>query len=148
VVLGAGTVIQVEDVTRAASSGARFIVSPGLDWKIVRAGQQQGLTVLPGVCTASEIQSAYRLGLRTVKFFPAEPAGGTRLLKALSAPFQDMSFIPTGGITLANAGGYLELECVLACGSSALADTTLMRSGDFSRISQLAAEATNEPGSR
>ena len=138
VLVGAGTVLTADDAERVILAGARFVVSPGLDPDIVAACRAHGAPALPGTCTPTEIQQALRLGVRTVKFFPAEQMGGAATLKALAAVFRDVRFVPTGGVTLANAADYLGLGCVAACGSSWLADAGLVRAGDFDEIERRA----------
>jgi 2-dehydro-3-deoxyphosphogluconate aldolase/(4S)-4-hydroxy-2-oxoglutarate aldolase len=140
-VVGAGTVLTAEQAQAAVSAGSRFIVSPGLDDAVVRVANAHGLPVFPGVTTASELQHAYNLGLRTVKFFPAALAGGAAMIKALSSAFREMRFMPTGGISAANLADYLALPSVVACGGSWLTPAAAVEKGDFGRITELAAEA-------
>lgn len=140
-VIGAGTVLSLEHAEEAFASGARFIVSPGLDDAVVAAALAHNVPVFPGVATATEIQRAWNLGLRTVKFFPAEAAGGTSTIKALSAAFRGMRFIPTGGISADNLASYLSIPAVSACGGSWLTPAAALESGDLARITELASEA-------
>jgi 2-dehydro-3-deoxyphosphogluconate aldolase/(4S)-4-hydroxy-2-oxoglutarate aldolase len=140
-IVGAGTVLSEAHAKAAADAGARFIVSPGLEESVVRAARDRGLSAFPGVATATEIQRAYNLGLRAVKFFPASTAGGVPALKALAAPFREMRFMPTGGISAANLGEYLALPHVLACGGSWLTPAAAVAAGDYDRITALATEA-------
>ena len=100
--VGAGTVLSKEQVDAALNAGAEFIVSPGLDEEIVSYCKEKNICVIPGVSTASDVAKAYSLGLKVVKFFPAEAAGGVKMLKALSAPYNMMTFMPTGGISKDN----------------------------------------------
>ena len=116
--VGAGTVLKTEQVDAAIEAGAKFIVSPGLNPKIVRYCQEKGIPVYPGVATASEIEQALELGLSVVKFFPAEVNGGVKAIKALSAPYFQLRFMPTGGISQENIGSYLSCPQVIACGGS------------------------------
>ena len=116
--LGAGTVLSVDQVNRALDCGARFIVAPGLNRKVVEHCLAQNVPVTPGVLTPSEIEAALELGLEVVKFFPAEAGGGLKYLKAVSAPYKSLRFIPTGGIDESNLSGYLSFRPVLACGGS------------------------------
>ncbi len=140
-IVGAGTVLSEAQAQAAADAGARFIVSPGLDESVVSAARARDLPVFPGVVTATEVQRAWNLGLRTVKFFPASAAGGVATLKALAAPFRDMRFMPTGGVSAANLAEYLALPQVLACGGSWLTPSAAVAAGDFAAITALAAQA-------
>lgn len=140
-VIGAGTVLSVEHLQLAQNSGAQFIVSPGLNQAVVEASQSRDLPVYPGIATATELQNAYNMGLKTVKFFPAELAGGAPMLKAMSAVFREMKFMPTGGVTPGNLANYLSLPAVSACGGSWLAPAPLMDNNDFAGITQLASAA-------
>ncbi len=139
--VGAGTVLNDRQVESAVSAGARFIVSPGLHESVVEAAKRRDCPVFPGVATATEALSAWNMGLRTLKFFPAEKAGGVGMLKALAAVFRDIMFMPTGGITPANLQDYLQLPSVIACGGSWLTPSQLIKAGDFSSITRLAREA-------
>lgn len=140
-IVGAGTVLSREQALAAVRAGARFIVSPGLDDAVVAVAKEHDLPAFPGVATASEIQRAWNLGLRTVKFFPAGVAGGTAMIKALSAAFRGMRFMPTGGITAANLAEYLALPQVLACGGSWITPAAAVDKGEFGKVTALAAEA-------
>jgi 2-dehydro-3-deoxyphosphogluconate aldolase / (4S)-4-hydroxy-2-oxoglutarate aldolase len=140
-VVGAGTVRSVEQVEVAAAAGASFAVSPGLDRAVVEACERAGLTVLPGVATASELTEALSLGIGTVKLFPAEVVGGAALIKALAAPFPDARFVPTGGLNRENAGGYLALPQVLAIGGSWMVAPQLLSAGDWDEVERLTREA-------
>ena len=139
--VGAGTVVSTDQVDQAAEAGARFIVSPGLDADVVRRAQERGLDIVPGCVTPSEIMAARRLGLDTVKFFPAGSYGGAKAIAALSAPFRDMKFIPTGGVSLANLTDYLGQSCIPAVGGSWMVPATAVDAGDTDAIAQLCAEA-------
>lgn len=139
--VGAGTVLTAEQADRAIDAGARFIVSPGLNPATVRHCQQKGVPVFPGVSTASEIELALSLGISTVKFFPAEQAGGIAAIKALSAPFADMRFLPTGGIQPDNMNAYLAHPSVIACGGSWMVKKELIAARQFDHIEKLTAEA-------
>jgi 2-dehydro-3-deoxyphosphogluconate aldolase/(4S)-4-hydroxy-2-oxoglutarate aldolase len=136
VVVGAGTVLTPGQVSDAQAAGARFIVSPGLDAPTVDTARAAGLAMIPGVATASEIQAAYRLGIRIVKFFPAAALGGPPALRALSETFRDMRFVPTGGVRADDLRDYLRIPSVLACGGSWLAPQDLIAAGDFAGITQ------------
>jgi 2-dehydro-3-deoxyphosphogluconate aldolase / (4S)-4-hydroxy-2-oxoglutarate aldolase len=140
--VGAGTVLDAGQADRAVEAGARFIVSPGFDEEVVRRCQERSVPVLPGAATATEIQRARRAGLRVVKLFPAETLGGVHALDALSAPFPDMRFIPTGGIGPGNLQAYLARNAVLAVGGSWMVPRQLIADGDWAQITRLAREAT------
>jgi 2-dehydro-3-deoxyphosphogluconate aldolase/(4S)-4-hydroxy-2-oxoglutarate aldolase len=140
-IAGAGTVLNREQANAAVEAGAQFIVSPGLDDGVVAVAAEHRLPAFPGVATASEIQRAWNLGLRTVKFFPAEAGGGTAMIKALGAAFRDMRFMPTGGISAANLAEYLALPQVAACGGSWIVPGTAVVNNDYAKITALAAEA-------
>ena len=116
--VGAGTVLTVEQAKRAIAAGAKFLVSPGLNPKIVDFCLQEGITITPGVQTPSEIETALGYGLDVVKFFPAEPAGGLKMIKAIAAPYTGIRFMPTGGIHAQNVRDYLAYDRILACGGS------------------------------
>jgi Entner-Doudoroff aldolase len=142
-VVGAGTVLNIAQAEQAIAAGARFIVSPGFTPKVVGWCLEQGIPVFPGVATPSEIIHAIDYGLEVVKFFPAEALGGIKFLKALSGPFKQVRFIPTGGISAENLPDYLDLPAVLACGGSWIAPKKLIHSGHFAEITQLCSAATN-----
>jgi len=132
--LGAGTVLTVEQVKRAVDSGGQFVVSPGLDRTVVEYCVRNGITVTPGVITPTEIQVALELGLDVVKFFPAEASGGLAYLKAVSAPYRQVWFIPTGGIDESNVVQYLKSSRVLACGGSWMVRADLISARRFDEI--------------
>lgn len=140
-IVGAGTVVTPEQVDQAAEAGATFLVSPGLRADVVRRAQELGLPILPGAVTPSEIMAAQDLGLDTVKFFPANIYGGAAAIKALSAPFGSMRFVPTGGVGLANLSDFLSVKSIPAVGGSWMAPADLIRAGDFAAITRLAADA-------
>jgi Entner-Doudoroff aldolase len=139
--LGAGTVLNAEQAAEAATAGARFLVSPGLDEGVWDTGTTSALPVIPGIATATELQRAHNWGARLVKFFPAATSGGIAGLRALSAPFPDMKFMPTGGVTEADASEWLALPVVTAIGGSWIASTELLEQRDFGTIEQLARQA-------
>ncbi|MDI1290629.1 MAG: bifunctional 4-hydroxy-2-oxoglutarate aldolase/2-dehydro-3-deoxy-phosphogluconate aldolase [bacterium] len=139
--VGAGTVTRPEQVELAAFAGARYIVSPGFSADVVRSCQIGGLPVLPGIATATELQQATIWGLGHVKFFPAAAAGGVAMIKALSAPFPDVRFVPTGGVSLDSMADYLAVPSVLAIGGSWMVSQDLIARREFGRITELAAEA-------
>lgn len=140
-VLGAGTVLTVEQVDQVADAGAEFIVSPGFDEDVVARAQELGLTVLPGVATATEIQRAGRAGLTTVKFFPADRLGGLDTIKALSAPFVGVRFVPSGGVNPGNAREYLQHPAIFGISGSWMITRDLIANGEFDSIQRLSAEA-------
>ena len=139
--VGAGTVLSAEQSREVIRRGASFIVSPGLDPASVTVANDAGIPILPGVSTATELQQAWNLGLRTVKLFPASLVGGPKMLKALSSVFQDVRFMPTGGVSAANLNEYLAIPAVLACGGSWLTPADAIAKGDFAAITKLAKEA-------
>jgi 2-dehydro-3-deoxyphosphogluconate aldolase/(4S)-4-hydroxy-2-oxoglutarate aldolase len=140
-IAGAGTVLSVAQAEAAFDAGAKFIVSPGLDDGVVAVAQERGAPVYPGVVSPSEVQKAYNLGLSEVKFFPATLAGGIPMIKALSSVFRTMRFMPTGGVSPANLGDFLQVPAVLACGGSWLTPADAIAAGDFDKITTLAEEA-------
>ena len=130
---GAGTILNVEQARLAKSCGARFVVTPAFNARVVDYCLEQELPVIPGICTPYEVELALRKGLDFLKFFPAQ-VGGTAMLKALSGPYRFVTFMPTGGITVDNLNSYLALENVAACGASWLAPSKLIEAGDFDAI--------------
>ncbi len=141
ILVGAGTVLTVEQVDAAHAAGAQFLVTPGFNPAVVARAQALGLPIVPGINNPSGVEQAMSFGLSLVKFFPAEPTGGVPFLKALTGPYGGMRFIPTGGIGPKNLGQYLAVKAVLACGGSWMVDPALIRAGDFARITELTAEA-------
>ena len=139
--VGAGTVLSAEQSREVIRRGASFIVSPGLDAASVQVANDAQLPILPGIATATELQQAWNLGLRTVKFFPAGLAGGPKMLKALSSVYRDVRFMPTGGVNAANLKDFLAIPAVLACGGSWLTPKGAIKNGDFRAITKLAKEA-------
>ena len=140
-VVGAGTVRSVADAQAAAQAGARFAVSPGYTFAVGQACRDAGLTLLPGVATASEIMAAQEDGYSALKFFPALQAGGAAMLKAWSGPFFDIKFCPTGGVTPQNAPDLLALPNVVCVGGSWLVPADALAAGDWARITQLALDS-------
>ena len=140
-VVGAGTVRSAADAQAASLAGARFAVSPGYLHAIGKACRESGLPLLPGVATGSEILAAQQDGYSALKFFPALQAGGPALLRAWQGPFGDVQFCPTGGVTAANAGDFLELSNVVCVGGSWLTPADAVAQGDWARITQLARDA-------
>jgi 2-dehydro-3-deoxyphosphogluconate aldolase/(4S)-4-hydroxy-2-oxoglutarate aldolase len=139
--VGAGTVLTTQQVDRALAAGAKFIVSPGLNEKVVRYCLEKNIPVVPGVLTPSEIEHALELGLDTVKFFPAEPSGGLPMIKALGAAYTALRFMPTGGINVENVREYLKCDKILACGGSWMVKGDMIKSGEFDKIIALCSEA-------
>ncbi len=142
-VLGAGTVLSVDQAKRAVDAGAKFIVSPGFNPKVVDWCLENEVPVTPGIATPTEIEMALDKGLEILKFFPAEALGGAVMLKAMSGPYSDVKFIPTGGVNPQNLVGYLKLSTVHACGGSWLAPSKLISTEAFDEITCLAQEAVN-----
>lgn len=141
-IVGAGTVRSVDDARAALRAGCRFAVSPGYTTAIGQACRDIGLPLLPGVATASEVMQANADGYHFLKFFPATAAGGIPMLKALSGPFPDVAFCPTGGISLETAPDFLALPNVEVCGGSWLTPRDAVDAGDWGRITALAREAS------
>lgn len=139
--VGAGTVLSGKQAEKAIANGAKFIVSPGLHESVVKVAQDNDIPVLPGIATATELQQAWNMGLRTVKFFPAGLSGGPKMLKALSSVFRDVTFMPTGGVNPDNLKEILEIPAVIACGGSWLTPRAAIENRDFNIIKDLAREA-------
>ena len=139
--VGAGTVLTTEQVDRAIGAGAKFIVSPGFNPKVVEYCLKNNYPITPGIMTPTELEMALGFGLDVVKFFPAENAGGLKMIKAMSAPYTMMKFMPTGGINAANVGDYLACDKILACGGSWMVKGDLIKEGNFAEIEKLTAEA-------
>jgi len=143
IVLGAGTILSVDQADRAVSAGAKFIVSPGFNRKVVDWCLGNQIPVTPGVVTPTEIDMALEVGLDILKFFPAEAMGGIKTLKAISAPYGGVKFIPTGGISRDNLADYLTLPSVHCCGGSWLVKADLITAGKFDEITYLAQQAVS-----
>ena len=141
--VGAGTVLTIEQVDRAVNAGAKFIVSPGLNPKVVKYCVDNNILVIPGCTNPSDVEVAIELGLETVKFFPAEPAGGLPMIKAMSAPYTKMKFMPTGGINENNLKGYLDFSKIVACGGSWMVKNDLIEAGNFEEITKITRKAVN-----
>jgi 2-dehydro-3-deoxyphosphogluconate aldolase/(4S)-4-hydroxy-2-oxoglutarate aldolase len=141
ILLGAGTVLSVEQLDIAIEAGADFAVAPGTNPVVVEASLSRGLPILPGIATGTEIEAARALGIRTLKLFPSELLGGAPFIRALCGPYRDVSFVPTGSITPALLPGYLAIPQVLACGGSWMVKPDMIAAGDFATIRTLAAEA-------
>lgn len=140
-VVGAGTVLTIEQVDRAVNAGAQFIVSPGFNPAVVKYCIEKNIPVTPGVVTPSEMEKAIEMGLEVVKFFPAEPSGGLEMIKAVAAPYTMLKFMPTGGINPKNIVPYLQYEKILACGGSWMVKGNLISEGAFDKITDLTKEA-------
>ena len=139
--VGAGTVLTIEQADRARAAGARFIVSPGLNPAVVRHCMEIGIPVIPGTATPSDVEAAMGLGLDVVKFFPAEQAGGIAMIKAMSAPYGNIKFMPTGGINAKNLNTYLAFSKIIACGGSWMVAKDLLAARDWGKVTQLCQEA-------
>ncbi len=139
--IGAGTVLSAEQANRAVSAGAKFIVSPGTNPEVVEFCLDNHIPVTPGVCTPSEVEAGLGFGLDVLKFFPAEQAGGVAFIKAISAPYRNVKFMPTGGISPSNLKDYLACPAVLACGGSWMVKGQLIKDGNFAEITRLCKEA-------
>jgi 2-dehydro-3-deoxyphosphogluconate aldolase/(4S)-4-hydroxy-2-oxoglutarate aldolase len=139
--IGAGTLLTRVSVDAAVQAGASFGVAPGLSESVVEAALARGLPFVPGVATASEIERGLALGLRLFKLFPAEAVGGRALIDAFAAPYADVRFMPTGGITPQNLEAYLKRPAVAACGGTWIAPRSLLEAGDYDEISMRAAAA-------
>ncbi len=139
--VGAGTVLTTEQVDRAVAAGAKFIVSPGLNPKIVKYCVDKDIPITPGCSNPSDVEAAIELGLDVVKFFPAEAAGGLAMIKSMAAPYTNIKFMPTGGINADNLNSYLDFPKVLACGGSWMVKDSYIKSGEFHKITELTKEA-------
>ncbi len=141
VLLGAGTVLSIEQVKSAVDSGAKYIISPGFNIKVVEYCASNNIIITPGVATPSEIEKALECNLNVVKYFPAEALGGLSYLKAISAPYGNLRFIPTGGIDEKNLLPYLKFKKVVACGGSWMVKNDLIANNEFEKITLLSNEA-------
>ena len=141
VMLGAGTVLTTEQADRAVAAGAAYIVSPGINPEVVKHCQKLGVPIVPGCANPSDIEVALSLGLTTVKFFPAEALGGLKLIKAMSAPYGDVKFLPTGGVGEANLLEYLGFSKIVACGGSWMVDQKAIAAKDWAKIEELTRSA-------
>ena len=141
--IGAGTVLTIEQVKRAVSAGAQFIVSPGFNPKVVDYCVENNILIIPGLNNPTQIEMALERGIEVVKFFPAEASGGLLLLESMSAPYSGIKFIPTGGINLNNLTSYLSNQKVHACGGSWMVKDNLISSGNFNEITRLTQEAVS-----
>ena len=139
--VGAGTVLTIEQVDRAVKAGAKFIVSPGFDAEIVDYCLEKNIPVFPGCITPSEVAQAVKRGLKVIKFFPAEQAGGVAMIKAMGAPYNMVKFMPTGGISAKNLSEYLSCNNIVCCGGSWMVKGDLITEGKFDEITALTKEA-------
>ncbi len=139
--VGAGTVLTTDQVDRAVAAGAKFIVAPGLDEEVVKYCLEKDIPVCPGTQTASEMMKALKLGLTHVKFFPAENAGGLKMIKAIGAALTALKFMPTGGISASNVTEYLQSDKIFCCGGSWMVKGDMIKAGEFDAIRDKVAEA-------
>ncbi|MBL4829070.1 MAG: bifunctional 4-hydroxy-2-oxoglutarate aldolase/2-dehydro-3-deoxy-phosphogluconate aldolase [Aliivibrio sp.] len=140
--IGAGTVLNSEQVDQSIDAGVDFVVSPGFNPETVKYCQQRGVAIIPGVNNPSLVEQAMSMGLTTLKFFPAEPSGGTAMLKALSAVYP-VKFMPTGGVNRANVNDYLSIPSVLACGGTWMVPNDLIEEEKWDELALLVAEVAN-----
>lgn len=143
---GAGTIVNLLQAKAAVESGAAFLVSPGFSEEVTQYAIESGVPIFPGCCTPAEIMKALRYDLSIVKFFPAKQYGGLNTIKALSAPFPDMKFMPTGGIGIGNLKEYLDFDKIFACGGSWMASPDLIAERKFNEITRLSREAVSLVG--
>ena len=140
-VLGAGTVLTREQLLKAKAAGATFAVAPGFDPEIVKAAAAEGVPFCPGIATASELSQALALGCKMVKFFPAEAAGGLPVIKAMSAPYGNIRFMPTGGINAKNITSYLDYEKIVACGGTWMVKKDMINNHEWEKITSICKES-------
>ena len=141
--IGAGTVLNREQVIAAMDAGASFIVSPGFNPNTVKACQELGIEIIPGVNNPSVVEAALEMGLTTLKFFPAEASGGINMVKSLLAPYTEIQLMPTGGITPANIKDYLSIPRVIACGGTWMVDKKLVADENWEEIAKLTREVVS-----
>ncbi|NOI65706.1 bifunctional 4-hydroxy-2-oxoglutarate aldolase/2-dehydro-3-deoxy-phosphogluconate aldolase [Vibrio sp. 99-8-1] len=141
--IGAGTVLNREQALAAKEAGATFVVSPGFNPNTVKACQEIGIEIIPGINNPSGVEAALEMGLTTVKFFPAEASGGIAMVKSLLAPYTDIQIMPTGGINANNINDYLAIPRVIACGGTWMVDKKLINEGNWDEIGRLTREAAN-----
>jgi 2-dehydro-3-deoxyphosphogluconate aldolase/(4S)-4-hydroxy-2-oxoglutarate aldolase len=144
ILLGAGTVLTTDQVDRAVAAGAKFVVSPGLNPKIVAHCIEKGIPITPGCSNPSDVEIALEFGLDVIKFFPAEQSGGLDYIKAIAAPYPNLKFMPTGGINAGNIGTYLAYEKIHACGGSWMVGADLINAGNFDAITAICKEAVSK----
>lgn len=141
--VGAGTVLNTTQVDEAVEAGAKFIVSPGINPKVVEYCVSKNIPIVPGTCNPTNVETAIECGLNIVKFFPAEAAGGLKYIKAIAAPYTQMKFMPTGGINEENVKDYLKYDRIIACGGSWMVKGDLIKAGDFDKIKELTRNAVD-----
>lgn len=141
--IGAGTILSTEQADAAIKAGAKFIVSPGINPRVVKHCIQKNVLIIPGVMTPSEVEIVLEFGLNVVKFFPAEQAGGLPMIKAISAPYENVRYMPTGGINEKNLVEYLTFSKVIACGGSFMVSEKLIAQKDWTEITRLTRNAVN-----
>lgn len=141
--VGAGTVLTIEQVDRAVAAGAKFIVSPGFDPEIVDYCLEKEIPVFPGCVTPSELAQAVKRGMKVVKFFPAEQFGGVATIKAMAAPYTMVRFMPTGGISTKNLKDYLTCDKIICCGGSWMVKGDMIKAGEFDKIREMTKEAAD-----
>ena len=141
VLVFAGTVLTTDQATRAKKAGAKFVISPGLNPNTLKFCKENDILMVPGCANPSDMETAIEFGLDTVKFFPAEQAGGLDYIKACAAPYSGLNFMPTGGINASNLGKYLGFNKIVACGGSWMVTKDLIDSGNFDEITRLCKEA-------
>ena len=144
VLVGAGTVLTIEQVNTAMNAGAKFIVTPGFDEEVTRYCVENNIPIFPGCPTTSDIQKAIKCGLKVVKFFPAEAMGGLNAIKAVAAPYGGMLFMPTGGVSEKNLNDYLAFDKIIACGGSWMAKEDLINAGKFDEIEAMTRSAVQK----
>ena len=142
-IVGAGTVVSLEQLHDAVEAGAKFIVSPGTDPEVIAEANKLGVAMTPGVVTPSEILMGLKLGVKVFKFFPAETYGGLKTIKALCGPFPQIKFLPTGGINQSNAAEYYKNPKILAVGGSWMVTKDMVAAGDFDAITEKSKAATD-----
>lgn len=140
-IVGAGTVITKEQLKAATDAGAKFIVSPGSDLEVIRYAKELGVYMLPGAVTPTEVMQLIKEDIKVIKFFPAENYGGLKTIKAISAPFPNIKFVPTGGVSLSNLTTYLEFDKIAAVGGSWLCTKDLIKDGKWDEMTRLSKEA-------
>ena len=142
--VGAGTILTTEQADRAIAAGSKFLVSPGLNPKVVKHCIDKGYLITPGTSNPSDVEVAIELGLDVVKFFPAEAAGGIKMIKSMAAPYTKMKFMPTGGINADNLNNYLSFDKIICCGGSWMVKDELIKAGEFDKITELCKEAVSK----
>lgn len=143
ILVGAGTVLTMDQLIEADEAGAKFIVSPGFNPEIVEEGLKRGLVMLPGCVTPTEIMAAMKLGLSVIKFFPASVYGGIKAIKSLASVFSGIQFMPTGGVSAENLADFLAVPQILSCGGSWMVKESMIDGGEFDKITELSREATD-----